>query len=233
MKRTRRILWITLILAAMLIPTAIAFAKEITAIDVTGPGISGTLTLDNMEDLLDLQEGGFFDSTSFTNTPSEIVLESLGEGYHMNIFMDVGQAEPALVQEMIYYPDPAGEAGFVHWLPRGDAEIQLVESDRWTRVRSGEDIFQGLMLAAGVDVVAAAVPAPVIVEEPAKAEPVVQQPAAANPAAQPEAAPTPAPAAIPWGWLSGSVALIALVVGALLLRQRSASKLEPASASQD
>jgi hypothetical protein len=229
-RHTRRIIWITVLLIALLIPTAMAFAKEVTAIDITGPGIAGTLTLNDMDDLLDLQEGGFFDSTSFTNTPSEIVIEALGEGYHMSIFMDMGQPEPQLVQELIYYPDPEGGQGYVHWLGRGDAEIQMVQSDRWSRVIRGENVFQGLMLAAGVDVVALAVPAPVVAEQPAAASE-VQQPAVVNSAPQPEAA--PASASLPWGWIGGSAALIALLVGAWVLRQRTSPKLEPASASQD
>jgi hypothetical protein len=237
MNRTRRILWITLILAAMLIPTAMAFAKELTSINITGPGISGTLTLDNTDNLLDLQEGGFFDSTKHISRLTDDEITALGEGYHMSMYMEMGEPEPQLVQEMIYYADPAGEAGYIHWLDRGDAEIKLVQSDRWTRVASGEEMFQSMMLEAGVDVKAAALPAPVVVEQPAAANPAVQpevqQAAAVNPAPQPEVQSAPTPAAMPWGWIGGSAALIALLVGVWFLRQRATPKLEAASASQD
>jgi hypothetical protein len=56
--------WIALVVAAVLIPTSIALAKELGALDVTGPGIDGTLRLDNPDDMNRIQQSNLFDMGS-------------------------------------------------------------------------------------------------------------------------------------------------------------------------
>ncbi len=196
-------LWIALVTIAILIPTSIALAKELTALEVTGKGIDGTLRIDSPDDINRIQQSSLFDMGSQIAPLTGDQLAALGEGYQLTFFINEGgSGQSAYRYKMVYYPDPAGGEGYQHWLGFSKTDLDFTPSGVWTRINSrDENVFWGILQAKGV-------------ERP-------QARMAASPAQ------TIATMLPDWAWaaLSGVLALI-LAASVLILRQRRHPKLD-------
>src|SRR5574341_1269125 len=148
-------LWISPIVVAVLIPTSVALAKDMVAIEVTGPGIDGTLRVDNPNDLNRIAQSHFFDMGSQIAPLTDDELNTLAEGYQLTFFLTAAEPGQPVYQwqmfqyEMVYYPDPEGGEGYQHWLGAPDYGMP---SDVWTRGSArDENLFWDILSAQGVE----------------------------------------------------------------------------------
>lgn len=207
MKPKLRLLLVLLVLA-LLIPTAVVFAKELGALTITGPGIKGELTLNDPDFMMKLEQSGFFDEAVLSNPPKNLNLEA---GYNITAILNLDGKMTPFVQ-MVYYPTEKGQAGYVHYVGRLEGD-SMKTVDEWSLMsRSADDTFRALMTANNITMQSAIVAAS------------VQAPAAAEPAAQPSA-PVAASAPVPLAYIILAVsAMIVLFLGAgIVLRRRTAS----------
>jgi hypothetical protein len=212
MNRTKRhILFLILIIALLAISTTVVFAKELGLLTISGPGLKGDVTLKDPDQMMSLEQSGFFDQTAFVKPP-----ENLGEGYNITAQLNLdGKMVPFV--EMVYYPTNEGEPGYVHYTGRLNGE-KLQTVDQWNLLSpSADKAFRSLMTANNITLQSALITAPAAVEP---AAPVVEAPAA-EPVAAPAA--SPAPIQTPY-FIPAVIAAILLLVGAgLVLRRRTVS----------
>jgi hypothetical protein len=210
-KTKRHILFLMLVIALLALSTTVVFAKELGLLTISGPGLKGDVTLKDPDQMMKLEQSGFFDQTAFVKPP-----ENLGEGYNITAQLNLdGKMVPFV--EMVYYPTKEGEPGYVHYTGRLNGE-KLQSVDQWNILSlSADKAFRGLMTANDITLQSALITAPAAVEP---AAPVVEAPAA-EPVAAPAASPAPiqAPYLIP-----AVIAAILLFVGAgVVLRRRTIS----------
>src|SRR5512139_600176 len=60
-KNIHRLLALGLIAGLVALPSMAVLAKELGSLQITGPGIKGTLTLNDPEQMMKLEDAGFFD----------------------------------------------------------------------------------------------------------------------------------------------------------------------------
>ncbi len=147
MNKTRRLtLAFVLTLALLAIPTALAAAKELASLTISGPGIQGEVTLDDAKSMMSLQQAGFFDTYAFVKPP-----EGLGQGYNLMTQLNLDGKIVPFVQ-IVYYPAAAGQSGYMHWTGRLDTNtMQLNPADEWSSVTPAVGTaFRELMAAHGV-----------------------------------------------------------------------------------
>ena len=181
MNRTKRhILSLIMLIALLAIPTLVVFAKELGLLTISGPGIKGEVTLNDPEEMMKLEQSGFFDQAVLAKAPT-----GLGEGYAITAHLNLdGKVVPFV--EMVYYPTEAGQPGYVHYTGRINGET-LQKVDEWNILtRASDTAFRGLMTANNITLQSALIKAPAEVApaEPAVVEPVVA-PAVARMPAQP------------------------------------------------
>jgi hypothetical protein len=196
-KIQRQALCVLSVLALLAFPTMLAAAKELSSLTISGPGIPGQVTLEDPKEMMDLQQSGFFDTTSFIKPPAD-----LGAGYTLTTHLNLdSQVVPFL--EMVYYPAARGEAGYVHITGRlnGDT-MQASPADDWARVQPAAAGAFADLLASHQITLQVAVPS-------------VRASAAASTAAP--ASTMPAPAAT----LAAVAALVVLAGAVLLIRRRA------------
>lgn len=175
----KRVWFLVLMIALLLIPSTVAFAKELGLLTITGPGIKGEVSLNNHDDMMNLEQSGFFDQTSFVKPP-----ENLGEGYNITAHLNLdGKLVPMV--EMVYYPAEEGQPGYVHYTGRLTGE-SIEPVDEWGQMRpAAETALREIMTANKIVIQPATVAAPAAVApaavEPAgsKEQTVVKEPAAA------------------------------------------------------
>ena len=181
MNRTKRhILSLIMLIALLAIPTLVVFAKELGLLTISGPGIKGEVTLNDPEEMMKLEQSGFFDQAVLAKAPT-----GLGEGYAITAHLNLdGKVVPFV--EMVYYPTEAGQPGYVHYTGRINGET-LQKVDEWNILtRASDTAFRGLMTANNITLQSALIKAPAEVApaETAVVEPVVA-PAVARMPAQP------------------------------------------------
>jgi hypothetical protein len=213
MNRTKRhVLSLILVIALLAISTSVVLAKELGLLTISGPGIKGEVTLKNPDEMMKLEQSGFFDQTSFIKPP-----EKLGEGYNITAHLNLdGKMVPFV--EMVYYPTSEGEPGYVHFTGRLSGE-KLQPVDQWhTLSLSADKAFRGLMAANNITLQSA------LIAAPAAEVPAVEAPAAQAPAVEP-VAPEVSPAPVQTSYLIPAViaALLLLVGAGLVLRRRTVS----------
>lgn len=206
-KNFHRLVPLALLLALLAIPTKAVLAKELGALRIAGPGIKGTLTLNDREDMLNLEDSGFFNVGQAANLK---IPEGLGKPYSISADLNLDGKVVTFV-EMEYYPAEDGKPGYVHYTGRMNGE-SMQKVDEWATMSvRGDKTFRDLMTSNGVAIQAAVPPAP---------KPQSQQPA------QVEPAPVPAPAApsLPPQSLyyiaAAAAAVLALAGMGLALRRR-------------
>lgn len=213
----KRIWMLVLMIALLAIPSTVAFAKELGLLTITGPGIKGEVSLNNHDDMMNLEQSGFFDQVKFVKPP-----ENLGQGYNITAHLNLdGKLVPMV--EMVYYPAEEGQPGYVHYTGRLTGET-LKPVDEWGQMRpQAETALRDLMTANKISIQPAVIVAPAVVApvaiEPAKSE--------EQPAVQPASAPSVATAAAPQQayYLAAALALLLIVVAAgVTLRRRTTSQ---------
>ena len=195
MNRTKRhILSLIMLIAFVAIPTLVVFAKELGLLTISGPGIKGEVTLNDPEEMMKLEQSGFFDQAVLAKAPT-----GLGDGYAITAHLNLdGKVVPFV--EMVYYPTEAGQPGYVHYTGRINGET-LQKVDEWNILtRASDGAFRGLMAANNITLQSA------LIKAPAKVAPA--QPAVVEPVVAPAAAPMPA---------QPSYVILALVVTILVL----------------
>ena len=213
MNKKRHLLLVVLVIALLVIPTMVVFAKELGSLTITGPGIKGELSLNDPKFMMKLEQSGFFDQAVLSNTPKNLNLDA---GYKITAVLNLdGKMTPYL--EAVYYPTEKGQAGYVHYTSRlkGDS-MQAV--DEWNIVNRGaDDAFRTMLTANNVTVQSALVAASVKAEAPAAA------PAAS--AAEPVTVPVTSSASIPASYIILAIgAMVVLLLGAgLAIRRRTMS----------
>lgn len=210
-KTKRHLLLVMLVLALMAIPTLVVFAKELGTLTISGPGIKGELTLNDPNNIVKLEQSGFFDQALLTKAPGNLNLEA---GYTITATLNLdGKVVP--FAKIIYYPTHEGQPGYLHYVARYQGD-SLQPVDEWDLMsRDADAAFRGLMAANNITLQSALVAASVKAEAPA--------PAAS--AAQPETVPVQSRAPVQTPYLIlGISAMILLLVGAgLILRRRAMS----------
>lgn len=215
MKKRLRLAFFGLLAALVAIPTFVVFAKEISSIDVSGPGIEGEITLEGSQDMYDLLDAGFIDTMGVMSAPTQ----KLGTPYTILVNLDLeGKIVPFVGME--YYPMQEGRAGYVHITGRFDGNSDLEAADQWSVMPTRADtLFRKLMSARGVTLQQAVFEAASAPEVAAPA-PAVVQPEVAAPASAPARVRLPA---LPLA-LAAAAGLIVLAGAGLLLRRRALSR---------
>jgi len=124
-KNLRKILFSLTLAALLAASTLLAFAKELTSLTISGPGIKGEATWNNPDDMLKLQDARFFDTAPTGKPPA-----NLGQGYTITSFLNLdGKIVPFV--EMVYYPAESGP-GYLHYTGRlnGDT-LETTPVDEW------------------------------------------------------------------------------------------------------
>lgn len=222
MNRTQRRIWsLILMIALLVIPSTVVFAKELGLLTITGPGIKGEVTLNDPDDMMNLEQSGFFDQARFVKPP-----ENLGQGYNITAHLNLDGKMVPMVQ-MVYYPAEEGQPGYVNYTGRLNGE-SLQTVDQWAQMPpQAETALRNLMTANKITIQPAVIAAPAVVApaaiEPAKSE----GQTAVQPAPAPSAA-SAASTAIPQQAYYVGAALIAsvlILLGAgVLLKRRTASQ---------
>ena len=210
MKSKPRLFLALLVLALVAIPTAVVFAKELSSLTITGPGIKGELSLKDPDSMMKLEQSGFFDQAVLTKAPKDLNLDA---GYKITAVLNLDGKMTPFVQ-MVYYATEADQPGYVHYTSRlkGDS---LQPVDEWNILsRSADDAFRTMMAASKITLQSALVAATVKSDAPAAA------PAAVQPVTAPVAHRATLP--IPYILLAAS-AMLVLLVGAGLAIRRTAS----------
>ena len=213
----KRIWFLILMIALFVIPSTVVFAKELGLLTISGPGIKGEVSLNDHEDMMNLEQSGFFDQVKFVKPP-----ENLGQGYNITAHLNLdGRLVPMV--EMVYFPAEEGQAGYVHYTGRLTGE-SLKPVDEWGQMRpQAETALRDLMTANKIAIQPAVIVAPAVVApvaiEPAKSE----EQTAVQPASVSSAATTATPQQA--YYLAATLALLLIVVGAgVTLRRRNTSQ---------
>jgi hypothetical protein len=206
-KAKKSILFLLLVIALLVIPTFVVFAKELGMLTISGPGIKGELTLNDSKAMMNLEQSGFFDEATLSKPPKNLNLEA---GYTVTAHLNLDGKVVPFVQ-MVYYPTNEGQAGYVHYIGRLEGET-LQAVDEWHLMRLDADkAFRGLMTANNITLQSALITAPAAAAPAVDVEP-VNVPAASS-------ARTQVPYLIPI-----VIAAILLLVGAgFALRRRTVS----------
>ena len=205
-RNKRHVLSLMMVIALLTIPTLTVFAKELGLLTISGPGIKGEVTLNDPDDMMKLEQSGFFDQVGYMKAP-----EDPGQGYNITAHLNLdGKMVPFV--EMVYYPAEEGKPGYVHYTGRLNGE-SLQTVDQWGTLQLEADTaFRSLMAANKITL------QPAVAAAPAAVEPVA-------PVAEPVTAPTVSPMPIPASLIIPAlVAIILVLVGAgLVMRRRAAS----------
>src|SRR5574340_1011233 len=142
-----RILSVFLVLLFLGLRAAIVFAKGISAVMVSGPGIQGELTLDDPGDMQSLMQAGFMDQTGYLARPAL----QLGTPYTITVILNMGETSTPFIR-MDYYPTAEGQAGYVHYTGRYN-DTGLVDVDEWALMALPADtLFRKLMSSRGIEI---------------------------------------------------------------------------------
>jgi len=203
-------------MALLAIPSTVVFAKELGLLTISGPGIKGEVSLNNHDDMMNLEQSGFFDQAKFVKPP-----ENLGQGYNIVAHLNLdGKLVPMV--EMTYFPAEEGQPGYIHYTGRLNGE-SLQPVDEWAQMRPpAEKALRDLMIANKITIQPAVITAPAVVAPvigPATNE--------EQPAVQPASSPSVTTPSIPMQtyYVVGVLAALLIVIGAgLFLRRHTASQ---------
>ena len=208
-KVNKHFLFLFLVLALLAMSTTVVFAKELGLLTISGPGIKGELTLNDHDDMMNLEQSGFFDQAMLSKPP-----QGLDGGYTITAHLNLdGQLVPFI--EMMYYPTNEDQSSYVHYTGRLEGETLRTVDEWYILNRKADSVLRELMTANNISIQSALIQAPEVaapVKEPATAvEPVT--------ASTTSTAPAQAPYLIP----ALVVSILALMGLALLVRRRAVS----------
>jgi hypothetical protein len=192
------------IIALLLLSTSVVFAKELSLLTISGPGIKGEAALKDAQLMVNLEKSGFFDQTEFIQPPQNLNTEA---GYMITAYLNLdGQVLP--YAQMTYYAADQGQPGYVHYTGRFEGQ-GLQPVDQWQVLsRNADNTFRGLMSASNITL------QPALITVPGSA-PAVE--ASSAPAA------SPAPIQLPYGIALLAAGILALMGAGLVLRRRTVS----------
>jgi hypothetical protein len=147
MQKIRRLMVASVLaLVVLALPSLLVAAKELASLTVSGPGINGALALSDPNGLLQLQQYGFFDTSTLTKAPQD-----LGAGYLVTGYLNL-DGNPVPFEQGIYYPAIAGEQGYIHFTGAFDGSVMKPTSvDRWGVVSpAAAAAFSNMLAAHGV-----------------------------------------------------------------------------------
>lgn len=208
MSKTKRpLVLFVLVIALLVIPTVVVFAKELGSLTISGPGIKGDLTLNDPKYMMNLEGSGFFDQTAFIKPPENLNMDG---GYSITAHLNLDGKVAPFVQ-MVYYPVSDGTQGYVHYTGRLNGET-LKPVDEWNMLSlSADKSFRELMIANNITLQSALVVAAVKAQEPVA------------PAAKPATTPV-ASQSIPTSYVAMTIAILLVLAGAgLVIRRRGIS----------
>lgn len=210
MSRTKRYFLVPLLVIIVLsIPTLVVFAKELTLLTISGPGIKGEAALNDQKLIMSLEQSGFFDQTGLVQPPKNL---NMAAGYTItaNLNLD-GQVVPYV--QMVYYAADQGQPGYVHIIGRLNGQT-LQPVDEWQRLTAHADNrFHALMSANNITLQSALVTVPAAVA-----------PAVTSNEAPADIVTAPAVAAQTSYIILAAVTALLLLAGAgLVMRRRSLS----------
>src|SRR5688500_20350823 len=108
----KRIWFLILMIALLILPSTVVFAKELGLLTITGPGIKGEISLNNHDDMMNLEQSGFFDQTRFVKPP-----ENLEQGYNITAQLNLeANLDPKVTK--VYYPAEDAHNGYVTYTVR-------------------------------------------------------------------------------------------------------------------
>lgn len=231
---------LALLVIALLLPV-MAFAKGLHSMDISGPGIDGTLHLTDQNEMMNLMDSSFFDMSEIVRLTDEEAA-ALGQGYEFTMHIaESPEEEPFHAEVGVYYPDPEGGRGYIHWIGAGDPAVEIMAKNEWTHITArGEAAFWSLMASHGVtrpEISAPAVDAARVAEsesvKPAQAVVDAEVVASDDSVVSNEVAQAPQRAPMNWTGIAVGAALILLVgAGAWVIRKRQAQVIaDPAAAS--
>jgi hypothetical protein len=205
MNRTIRfIVFLLPIVALLLLSTSVVFAKELSLLTISGPGVRGEVALKDAQLMTNLEKSGFFDQTEFVQPPQNLNTEA---GYVITAYLNLdGQVLP--YAQMTYYAADQGQPGYVHYTGRFEGQ-GLQPVDQWQILsRNADNTFRGLMSASDITLQPALITAPGSV-----------------PAMEALSAPAASPVAIqlPYEIAALAAGILALVGTALVLKRRMVS----------
>jgi hypothetical protein len=205
MNRTIRfIVFLLPIVALLLLSTSVVFAKELSLLTISGPGVRGEVALKDAQLMTNLEKSGFFDQTEFVQPPQNLNTEA---GYVITAYLNLdGQVLP--YAQMTYYAADQGQPGYVHYTGRFEGQ-GLQPVDQWQILsRNADNTFRGLMSASDITLQPALITAPGSV-----------------PAMEALSAPAASPASIqlPYEIAALAAGILALMGTALVLKRRMVS----------
>ena len=159
MKRMVRFLVFLLpVIALLLLSTSVAFAKELSLLTISGPGIKGEMALKDAQLMVDLEKSGFFDQTAFVQPPKNLNMEA---GYMITAYLNLdGQVLPYV--QMVYYAADQGQPGYVHYTGRFMGQ-DLGVVDQWQVLTPNADnTFRGLMSTSNISLQSALITVPAV-----------------------------------------------------------------------
>jgi hypothetical protein len=207
MKKTRLQAVSGMVLAILLaIPAGMALAKELGGLTISGPGIQGTLTMDDPEAMRELEQTGFLEPSKSVNLP-----KGLGEGYILTILLNLEDGPQPWIR-VAYYPGQAGQSSYFNFVYLMEGSINKPGGEWYLAEPKVESALRELLGAHGV---AFAVPEPAPKADPNQLSAIQSQ---VQPALSSEAGPIPisSPALNPGKiWGLGILAIVLLVLASL------------------
>jgi hypothetical protein len=219
MNRTKRhLLAAAIMIALLVIPTLVVFAKELGSLDISGPGINGTMSINHPGGMMKLEQSGFFDQASFVKPP-----DNLGVGYDLTAYLNLDGKSVPFVQ-MAYYATDNGEPGYVHYTARLNGET-LKKVDEWSKLsKDANAAFLGLMAEYDITLEPAIVSAAAAKEAGNAPVQSVQAPAkGAEQTVSKQPAPAPLISSVPTSYIVATVVAVALLLAGagLAVRRRA------------
>src|SRR5215510_12511262 len=156
MKTKRHLLSVLLAIVLLAIPTTV-FAKELGLLTITGPGIKGALSLNNVDQLNRIMGAGFFDQTDMMSKAPE----NLGQGYTITAQLNLdGKMTPFI--KLVYYPAEKGQPGYVNYIGRLDGSTMRTVNEWGQLSLSADNAFRDVMTANKVTLQIAVLAAPAV-----------------------------------------------------------------------
>ena len=208
-KTKRHILSLIMLVALLAIPTLVVFAKELGMLTISGPGIKGELTLKDPNEMMKLEQSGFFEQIMLTKEPTNLNLET---GYTLTAHLNLDGKVVPFVQ-MVYYATSEDQPSYVHYIGRLNGESLQNVNEWYVLSRADDSTLRGLMAANNITLQSALIKAPAAV---APAQPAVVEPAVVP-------AVSPMTVRPPYGILALIAAILILAGAGLAARRRTVS----------
>jgi hypothetical protein len=128
---------LVLLIALLAMSTGLVAAKELTYLDIGGPGIDGTQTLSDPTGeggfMRKIESTGFLDLTSLVKPPAD-----LSGGYTITAYLNLdGEVVPFVRME--YFRGAAGQKSYVHYTGRYNG-TSLQPADEWAVMNPDAEI---------------------------------------------------------------------------------------------